>query len=346
MPSRREWELLQDEIYRRMKQHIVSRYRANWTKSLTDVYALDPDFLSVDPAGISFFMSNRKALLQAFADPAAFDSLVDLFVELTLEFSYKSNQFIRVTEADRERLVVLYRSYLRSMERLLSVDDSVESFGEDMRALVRDHFVDLRRQLDRLSAEGLPTGAEANVFLSPVVCREYSPEFQLSILGIDPISLMEPILDVGCGRSGELVQHLRKLGLVAFGVDRAAEASSYLIDADWLDLRMEPSSWGTIISHMAFSNHFIFQHLYRFGSPEEYARQYAAILASLKPGGSFWYAPGLPFVEEHLPRNQFSVVRRQVVLPGTGRDCSGTSLPAGHPYSTQVSRKWNRNARK
>ncbi|HEX2987811.1 MAG TPA: class I SAM-dependent methyltransferase [Chloroflexota bacterium] len=331
--------MVQEETYLLMREHVAERYRMNWTKSLKDAYALDPDFLTVDPASIDFLVSNRETLLELFADPATFDDLVDLFVELSLEFSYNSNQFIRVSNSNRDRMVEIYRSYLRGMERLVAQERSTESLSRSMEALVRDHFVELRRYLDDFSAEGLRSGSQDNVFLASVVCREYSPELQLSILGIDPSELLEPILDIGCGKSGQLVRFLRGLGLAAFGADRVVEASDYLMKADWLDLPMEPGSWGTVISHMGFSNHFIFQHLYRYGSPEDYARQYAAILASLKVGGSFWYTPGLSFVESYLPPQQFSVVRRRVSLPSAIGDTPAPSAAGNLPYSTQVTKK-------
>jgi hypothetical protein len=44
------------------------------------------------------------------------------------------------------------------------------------------------------------------------------------------------------------------------------------------------------------------------------------ILRSLKPGGSFYYAPAVPFIERHLP-DEFLVTRRPVAAlsgPETG----------------------------
>lgn len=319
----------------------MERYKRNWRKSLIDVHSLDPDFLSISQRDIAFLISDRRAVLEIFADPTALDGLVDLFVEMTLEFSYKCNQFIRVTQGDRERLVDTYRSYLGEMGRLIAEKDSAESLSKSLEELVSDHFVELRRHLDRLSADGLPSGEGSNVFLAPTVCKEYSPEFQLSILGIAPVGLMEPILDIGCGKSGRLVRYLRMNGLNAFGVDRVVEPTSHLMKADWLSFKVEPGSWGTVISHMAFSNHFVFQHLYRFGSPEDYARQYMAILASLKQGGSFWYAPGLSFIEDHLPEAQFSVTRHGVDLSAAERNRAAESFAAILPYAVQVRRVWS-----
>ena len=69
------------------------------------------------------------------------------------------------------------------------------------------------------------------------------------------------------------VAHLRGLGLQAFGIDRLVVPSEHLAEADWLEYRFPAATWGTIISHLAFSNHFIFHHLYKKGTPAAYARK-------------------------------------------------------------------------
>jgi hypothetical protein len=108
------------------------------------------------------------------------------------------------------------------------------------------------------------------------------------------------------------------------------DASESLISGDWLNFPIEPEKWGTVISHMAFSNHFLFHHFYRNGQPEAYARQYRNILNGLKPGGSFFYSPGLPFIEALLPRNEFTIYRRQVIAEQPGYLYSVQILRALH----------------
>jgi hypothetical protein len=70
---------------------------------------------------------------------------------------------------------------------------------------------------------------------------------------------------------------------------------------------------------MAFSNHFLFHHRYKNGSPDRHARMYMQILNSLKSGGSFIYSPGLPFIEQYLPPDRFIVTHQEVA--------SGQHLP-------------------
>lgn len=64
---------------------------------------------------------------------------------------------------------------------------------------------------------------------------------------------------------------------------------------------------------MAFTNHFLFHHLYRHGDIEPYGRQYIEVLKSLRLRGSFYYAPGLPFIETYLPPETYRVSRKQIV---------------------------------
>ena len=67
-------------------------------------------------------------------------------------------------------------------------------------------------------------------------------------------------------------------------------------------------------------------------------RQYMAILSALVPGGSFYYSPGLPFIEELLPSERYQVTRRKV--SGTRRDQSGNNdLGNEDLYTTQVMRR-------
>lgn len=134
----------------------------------------------------------------------------------------------------------------------------------------------------------------------PVACSEYAPDLQLAILQIDLKEIQEPILDIGCGREMNLVNYLRDNGFEAYGIDRFDNENPFYTKSDWLEYTYEPGKWGTIISNLGFSNHFIHHNLRADGNYREYAEKYMEILAALKPDGSFHYAPDLPFIEMHL----------------------------------------------
>ncbi|HZD59612.1 MAG TPA: hypothetical protein VE439_04025 [Anaerolineae bacterium] len=108
------------------------------------------------------------------------------------------------------------------------------------------------------------------------------------------------------------MSYLHKQGLEVFGIDRIAREIPYLIDANWLTFSFKPDCWGTIISHMAFSNHFIHHHLRVDGRPGDYAQKMIEVLRSLRLNGSLYYAPGLPFIESLLPSSKFSVYKRLI----------------------------------
>jgi hypothetical protein len=148
-----------------------------------------------------------------------------------------------------------------------------------------------------------------------VVCEEYERQLQMNILNINPDNIKEPLLDIGCGQSGNLVKHLRHKGIHALGFDRLTDNADGLYNADWLNIDYGIEQWGTIVSNLGFSNHFNHHHQRVDGRFAEYAGIYMQILESLKPGGSFHYAPGLPFIEALLDKKCYSIT--SINIPGT-----------------------------
>lgn len=187
------------------------------------------------------------------------------------------NQFVLVTGEEKAALVALFARSLRAL-------------ADAPREAERDHARHLSAWL-RISWGGLPP---------EVPSAEYSAELQLSILGIRPDELLTPVLDLGCGANAHLLHHLRGLGIEAFGVDPAS-ASEFVIGSDWLGFDYGKEAWGTVLSHQGFSLHFLHHHFGRGEAARRYGVAYMAILAGLKPGGAFVYAPALPFIEALLP---------------------------------------------
>jgi len=145
-----------------------------------------------------------------------------------------------------------------------------------------------------------------------VICEEYKAYTQLKILGIELKDIDGPVPDIGCGEHGNLVRFLRTKKFICVGVDRVVEEEKFLRKADWLKIKLGEEKWGTIISHMAFTNHFNYQHKYAYGIPEDYAKTYMHILKALKVGGSFYYAPGVDFIESLLDTNQYQIWRTPI----------------------------------
>jgi 2-polyprenyl-3-methyl-5-hydroxy-6-metoxy-1,4-benzoquinol methylase len=72
-------------------------------------------------------------------------------------------------------------------------------------------------------------------YIEPVVCSEYSAEMQLHVLQLNANAIMEPVLDIGCGKNGNLVSFLCEKGIFIQGIDRIAASTRNLINADWLE---------------------------------------------------------------------------------------------------------------
>lgn len=169
----------------------------------------------------------------------------------------------------------------------------------------------IRRAIDRAAREGdlmiglrgleEELGAQLGEAPVEVVCSEYSPELQLRLLGLAEVR--GPALDVGCGAEARLVALLRSRGVAAEGIDRVR-------GDDWLDPRHYAAGrWATVLSHQAFSLHFLHHHFRSGPTALTYAETYMAALRGLQAGGVFAYAPGLPFIEAMLPRGSYRVVR-------------------------------------
>lgn len=303
----------EQDFYRRMVEVIERRYQSTANKSLRDVYALDAEFLNTD-ADAEFAIRNREKILSVLDRPELFEALVRVFLNLTIEFTYASNQFVQLNAREEAELRRIYAAYLRDFQRILSTSRSDAEISRSIKRLVAGHFGDLRANITRFFDPETGEKEESNVILNRAVCAEYSPALQLEIFGLRVTDLIAPVLDLGCGKSGELVRYLNANGVDAVGIDRMVDGSldGVLIQIDWLEFELEPGAWGTVLSHMAFSNHFVFQHWYKHGQVQPYARQYMAVLMALKPGGSFYYTPALPFIETYLPEDHYRVTRRNV----------------------------------
>jgi hypothetical protein len=169
---------------------------------------------------------------------------------------------------------------------------------------------------------------------------EYSAELQLRLLGLVDHRWLEPIVDLGCGVEARLLQHLRDRGLAATGLERRGR-SPFVLAADWFDVRFEPGSLGTILSHLAFSLQFLHHHWRPGERAYTYAHKYMELLRSLAPGGLFCYAPGLPFIETILEPAEFEVTTLPLPEPlastiGSLRDI-GTGQSVA--YTCQIRRR-------
>jgi hypothetical protein len=302
------------EIYLRLADSILQRYQRSQQKTIMDVYQVDPEFLKVDSESLEFIITNRDGIISVLENPQLSANLLDLFVEEAIRYTYERNQFIHLDDQEKQVFTAIYQDYLKGIREIIAASPDLERLEKNLSQLIENHFRRLSKNITRFFDPQADQNIQENLILKKAICSEYSPDLQMEILGINLKTLKEPVLDIGCGQSGKLVKYLNSNGIDAYGVDRLTDQDNKLIQSDWFDMPLLPESWGTILSHMAFSNHFHFHHRYQNGQPETYARIYIKILQSLKHGGAFHYSPGLPFIEQFLPPEVYRVKRMRLDL--------------------------------
>lgn len=218
------------------------------------------------------------------------------------------NQYVEIDTILVSKLYDLYEDFVVKLFKKLHLKDTLNF--DWINGLIMEHQLRLRGVLGII--DELMIFPKSEDFLDPVPCSEYTPAFQLKILNINLKEIKEPILDFGCGSNAKLVYYLRKLGLETYGVDRTISNKLYTIQANWFKYDLKPNYWGTIISHLSFSNHFKRNHYKKNGIHIVYAKKYMDLLDSLKLDGDFYYTPDLPFIEQFLPPSLYLINKKIV----------------------------------
>lgn len=208
---------------------------------------------------------------------------------------WRRHQFLAL---DVEALAAELHEAGETLSRRLAGAESSADVAKELRGLAASLHGTIAAQV-RASAGERPR---------EVVCGEYAAMLQRDALGLGEERLRGPILDVGCGASASLVRALRAEGLAATGVDREAPEDVAIV-SDWRSFPFGQDRWGTVISHHAFTLHFLHHHLGQSDQAYADAQVYRAILRSLRVGGRFVYVPGLPFIEPLLPAASFRCTR-------------------------------------
>ncbi len=226
-----------------------------------------------------------------------------------IERLYAVNQYIQVNPDQARALEETYASTWERITETRDIPKVLKSF----------HYPKLRTWVAQLYPESLRTALRSIAGLGHVANEEYSVELQLKLLRLDLTQVKQPVLDIGCGKHGYLVHYLRSHKVETHGIDRVIKVQGkYLKQADWLTYRLIPSSWGTVISNLAFSNHFAFIERYEPEKVGLYSEKYKEILASLMPGGSFIYAPQSLSLEEQADRGTYKIEQWDIHRPYKG----------------------------
>lgn len=234
------------------------------------------------------------------------EKIIDFTVDKALTEFYKINQYYRFNEFAKDKLKQIYRQLFTE---ILHPNEQ-----KTIAIVAENHYARLQEWLAQSNPFASKIYPENLSVIEEVVCAEYSAELQMEILGLDISTLQGPVLDIGCGNKAHLVKVLAASGFEVYGIDRNISSADNLEKADWLDYHFIPNHWGTIVSNLGFSNHFRHHHLRNDGDFIIYAQKYMEILQSLKPGGAFYYAPDLPFIEGYLDSDKYEVTKNDIPL--------------------------------
>jgi hypothetical protein len=234
--------------------------------------------------------------------PSNLNLLIDYTTEKVLQEFCRVNQYFSFQEKEKSSLKIIYWNLYQSLVEKRNPIDIIS----------QTHYENLKHWIEKTNPFSREIYQEKESVIESVVCSEYSSFLQKDILHLNNTHLLEPILDIGCGKAGNLVKNLRENEFEAYGIERFTSDSPYIKKEDWLGFNYGIEKWGTIVSNLGFSNHFIHNHLREDGSFIEYANKYMEILKSLKIGGSFHYAPDLPFIEKYLDEKSFLITKYNI----------------------------------
>ncbi|WP_066496845.1 class I SAM-dependent methyltransferase [Abyssisolibacter fermentans] len=260
--------------------------------------------------GCGKFKNEIRESLKSEYDNDKYDYLSDYFMQKAIKMFIFNNQYLYFTKSSQKILKDIYIRYIENIYKLLSRE---EINTKDIEKILYIHSCNLCEFLIETNGDYISKN-QSNMFIEKIICEEYSPEFQLKILALNISDIVEPVLDLGCGENANLVKYLRDHGIKAYGLDRCIDKNTdYLYSFDWFDFDYRKNYWGTIISHMAFSNH-VYHHMNRSdGHIQKFNTKINELLSSLKTNGSFIYAPGLLGVEAYINTlGQYSIKKHQI----------------------------------
>ena len=286
------------DIGHELKRQALNRFQHFSGTPIISLLTPSPEFQDVP--SFDFLLEHRDDICQ-WIGHASHQDLLAFFMRHIMDYLYTHNQFLDISPDHQRKLQHVYLQFTQNYLTSVCTAEDRHTLREQLTAALAKHQSRLASFVTELGREN---GGLDFAFAEPV-CSQYSPEFQQTLLGLSLDAVQVPVLDLGCGQEAHLVRHLREMGIPAYGVDRMVEPADHLLRSDWFGFPL--GTWGTIISHMAFSLHFSHHHLRVNGHPEQYAARYMEILRALRLNGQFIYTPGLPFIETLLPEYQYHV---------------------------------------
>lgn len=279
----------------RLNEALACQLNLNQTKNL--LHSEAERLLEVDAT----FVAAIEELLSSPPDVTArfrVDEIAAEAADSLIDRIFTINQYVHLDGEARKSLAGIYVGTWRRMVETLDIEQTLRAY----------HFPQIHAFLEDLYPEALREALRSPTEVGQVPSSEYSAELQMRVLRLDESRMREPILDLGCGRNACLVRQLRAWNLEAYGIDRRVERpAGFVTNADWFDYDLGDSRWGTIIAHLAFTNHVVYCQRYDPARILRYARRYGEILDSLAPGGSFVYTPGVALLEDSIEKERYRV---------------------------------------
>ena len=294
---------------------ITHRFHANAELSLSDYIFSNSLFHTIAEEQVQFMFDQRAGIINYLASPQAVAELVEHCIDSTKRYTYERNQFVNFTSEYEELMNAEYTDFIRQIRDALQKNETETKLEQALIGVLEVHHERLRLIMASYCVTYQDQNLHANPLLRTVPCEEYSAGFQLSILGLDLDTLVEPVLDLGCGSNGTLVNYLRRQGIEAYGVDRLAPREPFFFPSDWFAFDLDRGSWGCVLAHQSLSTHFIYAFLHQPAGIEKFSRLSMKILSSLRQGSFLCYAPGMSFFEAQVDQLAgFSVMRHRISM--------------------------------
>ncbi|WP_101772489.1 methyltransferase domain-containing protein [Peptostreptococcus faecalis] len=214
---------------------------------------------------------------------------------------YSVNQYIYFSKNSKK--IIKFIAY-KLLDLLSNLSLTLEKIEEN-------HFNSIKMMIKNTNPIIYNINRDKGIYVQKFACSEYSSSFIKEVLNLNYIKINEPVLDIGCGSEGNLVNDFNKKGIEIYGFDINAK-NKEISNKDWFDFKYGVNKWGTIISNLSFCSHFLHHHLNNSNLIEIYAITYMKIINSLKLGGAFIYAPSLPFIEDLLPKDKYFTSKHEV----------------------------------
>jgi len=293
MGKNKDREITENFLENINRQFEYNRYKNFFSSQYSENFRFTPETVSA-----------RKYIPEI--DSEREEEILGYLIEKALQEFTLINQYYIFSNRAKDELKNIYSDLLLKMKDQTMPEETV----------AKRHYQNLRNWLYLTNSFSKNVYSEQGEVLSPVVCSEYSAQLQFRTLDMNPATVLEPILDIGCGTKGILVSYFVGKGFDATGIDRFTGDHQFLEKSDWFDYEFKENRWGTIISHLGFSNHF--RHFYYLNDQKitNFSLKYREILCSLKLGGSFYYAPDLPFVEKSLNPKEYGIEKRMTGIGG------------------------------